>query len=89
MLSIANNYESICIVAAGPNTEGKYSGWITFGPERNYRAIISTAYIFLSVKDATMHMAKVARFCKKWAHKDIESPECVKEFESLNLPPAE
>ena len=43
----------VIVTAGGPNADGKFMGWITHGPEKEYRPLLNTDARFDSAEDAT------------------------------------
>lgn len=53
------NRDDLIVSHAGPGADGKYSGWITLGPDDYCRPLISTAAIFETADLAEQHMRDV------------------------------
>jgi hypothetical protein len=71
---IAGNLDDIIATHAGPNSAGKYCGFITRGEVGRYRIIISTGPFFNTPESADDAMRKVIVAVTEWAEHDLDDP---------------
>lgn len=53
---ILSSRDDLIVEPAGPNENGKYSGWITLGPDDYCRPILNTEPIFDTPEQAELHL---------------------------------
>lgn len=71
---IASNPDDIVVTHAGPDANGKYSGWITRGEEHNYKPLLSSNAVYDSAQAADNAMEQVVVQIKKFVEKDLAEP---------------
>lgn len=75
LYEIAGNPGDVVVTHGGPSEEnGKYVGWITRGPGRRYKPLISTSPIFDTPVEAEAAMQKIVDFAKNFTEEDLEKP---------------
>lgn len=51
--------DDIVVNAGGPSQNGKYTGWITLGPEDRYRPLLNSEAIYNGLEEAKQAMQKL------------------------------
>ncbi|MDO8469534.1 MAG: hypothetical protein Q7S84_00755 [bacterium] len=75
LFTIAGNEDSIIIISAGPDENGKYSGWITHGPDEYCRPIVSTPPVFNTAAIAEEKMRALVKIAKEFTDGELKDPE--------------
>ena len=75
LYEIAGNSEDINVTFGGPDKNGKFCGWITRGPEQNYRPLVSTSAIFATSKAAESAMKELVKFANNFTEEDLAKPD--------------
>ena len=69
---IAGNPDDVVVTHGGPDKEeGKYCGWITRGSGHNFKALVSTAFVFDTPEDAEKAMREIVEQAKKFTEEDL------------------
>ena len=71
---IVANPDDIVIDAGGPESTGKFFGWVTRGPGHNYKLLLSTQPVYDTSKQAKQAMEELVAKIKEFVKKDLEDP---------------
>jgi hypothetical protein len=71
VFEIVGNPDDIVVTHAGPDSQGKYSGWITRGPGHNYKPLVSSKGSFDTPQAAEHAMREIVDWAKAFAEKEL------------------
>jgi hypothetical protein len=65
----------VIVTAGGPDKDGKFMGWITFGEEENYRPLLNTGPDYDSEEDAKKAMQEIKDEIVKFVENETKGKE--------------
>ncbi|MDP3999336.1 MAG: hypothetical protein Q8P76_01925 [bacterium] len=69
---IYGNPKDIICDATGPDSNGKFVGWITRGPGHNYKPLLNSEPIFNSRKEAILYMKELVEAVRKFIAEELK-----------------